>query len=112
MFILPAFFLKNQKTNETMKQATLNSGAFRTRRYSNEDTTGGTNNNSFDWSLISGWINGLGGIVTGLWGKSDKYVANMYGQLYDQQKKTNTVLWVVIGLVIALGVFLVVRKTK
>ena len=32
--------------------------------------------------------------------------------MYRQEQRTNTILWVVIGLVLALIVFLVIRKTK
>lgn len=50
--------------------------------------------------------------IVGLFSPSSKYTSQMYKQQYEQQKQTTTILWVVIGLVIALGVVLVIRKTK
>lgn len=91
------------------------------KRYSNDtatatNTTGSgsssSSGGSFDWGLIGGWLNSLGGVATGIWGTSDKYTSQMYAQMYEQQRRANTIIWVVIGLVLALGVFLVIRKTK
>ena len=82
------------------------SGAFSRPRYSNAD--------SFDWSKLdySGMLNSITEMVSNVWGKGDKYMTQAYQKMLDQQQKTNTVLWVVIGLVVALGVYLVVRKTN
>ncbi len=51
-------------------------------------------------------------VVNAIFGRSDQYRADALNQMYTQEKRSNTILWVVIGLVLALGVFLVVRKTK
>lgn len=51
-------------------------------------------------------------IATSIWGHENQWqVAGLQSQL-EAERKTNTMLWVVIGLVLALGVFLVIRKTK
>ena len=83
------------------------SGAFSRPRYSNAEAGG------FDWSKLdfAGMLNSITTMVSNVWGKGDKYMAQAYQKMLDQQQKTNTVLWVVIGLVVALGVYLVVRKT-
>ena len=93
-----------------MNTATRNYTGAYARRYSNESTAG---EGSFWQTLdLSGMFKSLTEMVTGIFGKGDKYVANMYSKMYEEQKKTTTVLWVVIGLVVALGVYLVIRKTK
>lgn len=68
------------------------------RRYSNAD---------FDWNAaVSDTTTMLGSIF----GTSDKYTAKAYSTMYKQEQRTNTILWVVIGLMVALGVVLLVRK--
>ena len=74
------------------------------------DTSG---SGMFDWGgFLSTLLNSGTTVVKSIWGKDDTYRAEAYNTLYEQEKRTNTILWVVIGLVIALGVFLVVRKNK
>lgn len=93
-----------------MNTSKTKSGVFGAQRYSNSDPTG--------WEValgkldISGMFNSLTNMASSIWGKGDKYMAQAYAKMFEQQQKTNTVLWVVIGLVVALGVFLVIRKTK
>ena len=94
---------------------TTKSGTF---RYSNDGTTPTTtttttSSGSWNWdSFVSGVFNLAGTVLPSIFGKSDKYQAQAYQQMYNQQKQTTTVLWVVIGLVLALGVVLLIRKTK
>ena len=51
-------------------------------------------------------------IVTSIWGKDNKWQVEGLNAQLEAERKTNTILWVVIGLVLALIIFLVVRKTK
>ena len=67
----------------------------------------------FNWdSFLTNLLSSGTSIVNSIWGKGDSWKADAYNTLYEQEKKTNTILWVVIGLVVALGVFLVIRKAK
>lgn len=67
----------------------------------------------FNWNQFSTGIIGLAdSFVTSFFGKEDSYRATAYSEMLQNEKRTNTVLWVVIGLILALGVFLVIRKTK
>lgn len=74
-----------------------------------QDTSG---SGSFDYGLIGGWLNSLGNIVTSIWGSSGNVQADMLNEQLRQERRTTTILWVIIGLVLALGVVLVIRKTK
>ena len=69
---------------------------------------------TFDWNKID--YNGIAGtiasMIESLFGKRDKYNAQIYQQINQQQQKTIMILWVVIGLMLALGVVLLIRKTK
>lgn len=68
---------------------------------------------AFDWGgLASSFINAASSVATSIWGNNNAWQANAYNTMYQQEKRTNTVLWVIIGLIVALGVFLVIRKTK
>ena len=51
-------------------------------------------------------------IVPSIWGNQNQWQATALNQQLEAERKTNTILWVVIGLVLALLVFLVIRKTK
>ena len=93
------------------------------KRFSNYDTentttTSGLGQNTsgsgaFDWGgLASSFINAASSVATSIWGNNNAWQANAYNTMYQQEKRTNTVLWVIIGLIVALGVFLVIRKTK
>lgn len=81
-------------------------------------TGGDQQTGTSDWtsqdtvSVINTGANLLQTVLTSIFGKNNTYLANSYNTLYEQEKRTNTILWVVIGLVLALGVFLVIRKTK
>lgn len=74
-----------------------------------QDTSG---SGSFNYGLIGGWLNSLGNIVTGIWGSTGNVQADMLNEQLRQERRTTTILWVIIGLVLALGVVLVIRKTK
>lgn len=88
----------------------------RKRQYSNKTVTD-TNGNvtetawyeNIDWG---GGLNSITSLFSNIFGKSDKYVGQMYQQMYKQQQRTTTILWCVIALIVALGVVLVVRKAK
>lgn len=54
----------------------------------------------------------LQNVLTSIFGRNHQYQASAVNTMYEQEKRTNTILWVAIGLILALGVFLVVRKTK
>lgn len=61
------------------------------------------------------WAGGLGSLTnlfSSIFGKSDKYTAQAYATMYKEQQRITTILWVVIGLMVALGVVLLIRKTK
>ena len=94
----------------------LNKDVRQYRRYSNAETTSSgtsTSGGSFDWgSFSTNLLNSATTLLGSIFGKSDKYKADAYETLYQQEQRTNTILWVVIGLVVALGVVLVIRKTK
>ena len=108
-----------------MKQDRITrSGAIRPR-YSNEGTTdqgglpGGNSGSSstgsgvFDWgSFINNLVGTAGGVLTSIFGKGDKYVVSAQNQIIEQQRKTTTILWAVIGLMAVLGVVLVIRKNR
>lgn len=51
-------------------------------------------------------------ILTSIFGRNNIQQASYATEMYRQEQRTNTILWVVIGLVLALIVFLVIRKTK
>ena len=51
-------------------------------------------------------------ILTSIFGRNNIQQANYANQMYAKEQQTNTILWVVIGLLLALGVVLVIRKTK
>lgn len=63
----------------------------------------------FNWSAS---LNSITSLFESIFGKSDKYVGQMYQQMYKQQQRTTTILWCVIALIVVLGVVLVVRKAK
>lgn len=73
----------------------------------------GSGSGTFNWG---GFINNLldsgTTIVTSIFGKDNKWQVEGLSAQLEAERKTNTILWVVIGLVLALIIFLVVRKTK
>lgn len=71
-----------------------------------------SSSNGWNWGILTSLANTFGSVATSIWGKGGEWQASAYKSMYNQQKQTNTILWVVIGLVLALGVVLVIRKTK
>lgn len=67
----------------------------------------------FDWTgFFNNLFDSANIIVPSVWGNQNQWQVNGLNQQLEAERKTNTILWVVIGLVLALLVFLVVRKTK
>lgn len=118
-----------------MKKKTLRNRAPLNKRYSNLgpvsdpyadfgswDKLGGTSgllgNSSKDGEgfdldgFLTSLINGGTSVLNTMYNKEDKWRANALESQLKSEKRTTTILWVVIGLVLALGVVLVVRKTK
>ena len=76
------------------------------------NTLSGTGNssgggNSFD---VNAAIKTVGSLLSSIFGKSDKYTANAYNTLYQQERKTNTMLWIIIGVVVLLAFVFILRK--
>ena len=78
----------------------------------NNTGTSSSSGSGWNWGILTSLANTFGSVATSIWGKGGEWQASAYKSMYDQQKQTNTILWVVIGLVLALGVVLVIRKTK
>lgn len=73
--------------------------------------SGGSSSSSVDWGgTVGSILTNLSDVAKSIWGRSDGYRAESYYYMLQSEKKTNTVLWVVIGLVLALGVVLVIRR--
>jgi hypothetical protein len=67
----------------------------------------------FSWGNFFSDLFGIGNtFVSSYWNNGDKVVAQYNAEMLRKQERINTILWVVIGLVVALGVVLVIRKTK
>ena len=78
---------------------------------SGSGTGGGwTAQNTVD--VINNGASALTTILTSIFGRNNIQQASYATEMYRQEQRTNTILWVVIGLVLALIVFLVIRKTK
>lgn len=78
--------------------------------YYNSSTSTGS---SFNWgSFLSNLINTGGSVATAIWGKDQSNQNAALSTLYQQEKRTNVILWVVIGLVVLLALFLVIKKSK
>ena len=71
---------------------------------------GWTSQNTVD--VINTGASTLTTILTSIFGRNNINQANYTNELDKQEQRTNTILWVVLGLVLALGVVLIVRKTK
>ena len=118
-----------------MKQPLFKSGAFRPqmrRRYSNfgetalpsfndmggvggltggNSSSGTTGSGAFDWNgLVQGVLDLGNTFVSHFWDTGAQTQANYTNELYKQEQRTNVILWVIIGLILALGVFLLIRK--
>ena len=79
--------------------------------YENIPTSG--TSSSVNWGgLLGQLINGTTSVLTSMFGRTEAAQLNAYQTMYKQEQRTNTILWVVIGLVVAMGVVLVLRKTK
>lgn len=66
---------------------------------------------SFSWgNFWNNLVTSASSVATSIWGNNSQWQANAYNTMYEQEKRTNTILWVVIGLVVALGVVLIIRK--
>lgn len=83
----------------------------------NQGTSGLGQNSSgsglFDWGkFLESLLNAGSTVATSIWGTNNTQQAQYVNELYKQEQRTNTILWVVLGLVLALGVVLVIRKTK
>lgn len=67
---------------------------------------------NFNWDSVN-WNQGFDSLthmLEGIFSPSTKWTSQMNAELYNQEKRTNTILWVIIGLMVALGVVLLVRK--
>ena len=87
-----------------------NSGLLDSGSTSSSSSDGWTSQNTVD--TINTGASMLTTILTSIFGRNNQYLASSYNTMYQQEKRTNTILWVVIGLVLALGIVLVIRKTK
>ena len=76
-------------------------------------SSGSSSGSSFNWGdFFKNLFSSATSITTGIWGNTANAQVAAYNTMYEQEKRTNTILWVVIGLVVALGVLIVIRKTK
>lgn len=122
------------KRNHTKKASPV-SGTFGVPRYSNydpyaapigpsmEDGSFTYNNGSSSSGLgtdtsgsgflsqIPGLVNTLGSVVTSIWGTSDNTRAEMWSNMYAQEKRTtNVLIGIVVALVLLAFVFLIIKK--
>lgn len=63
-------------------------------------------------NLINTGINSTASVLNSIFGHNYQWQSEALNTMYQQEKRTNTILWVAIGLILALGVVLVIRKTK
>jgi len=86
------------------------------RRYSNDEVTGQGSStgigSGWDWGQFNNTLGIIGSSLTSIFSPSSKWQNETNSQLYQQEKRTNTILWVVIGLMVALGVVLLIRKNN
>ena len=95
------------------------------KRYSNSNTVNGgglpggesssgtSGSGTFNWDVfLNNLISAGTSITTSIWGHDNQWQVTGLELQLEAERKTNTMLWVVIGLVLALGVFLVIRKSK
>lgn len=90
------------------------SGVIGKPRYSNRKSTDDDDDDESFWKSINwnGIFSDLSGTISSIFGKSDKYTAAAQKELIKQQNKINTILWVVVGLMAAVGIVLLIRKTR
>lgn len=91
----------------------LQSDAFARNRYSNDDGLGQSSSGSgtFNWSFVGDWLNSASNAITGIWGTSDKYLANAYQTMYNQERKnTNLLIGIVVALLLLAFAFLIIKK--
>lgn len=109
----------------------VKSGAFTRKRYSNYDGTevgptlpngdfySNTNglgtdtsgSGTFNWGFVGDWLNSASNVITGIWGTSDRYVANAYQNMYNQERKnSNLLIGIVVALVLLAFAFLIIKK--
>ena len=73
----------------------------------------GTGSGMFNWTgFIKDLFQSANTIIPSIFGNQAEVQVNALNQQLKAEQRTNTILWVVIGLVLALLVFLVIRKTK
>ncbi len=70
----------------------------------------GSSGSWFDWNSFNQSLGTVSNLISNLFSPSWKWQNQTNSQLYQQEKRTNTILWVVIGLILALGVVLLIRK--
>ena len=75
-------------------------------------TSSSGSGSQFPWTTLINGIRDLGVSIANIWSPAGNYTSASYAAQLRQEKQTNTILWVVIGLVLALGVVLVLRKNK
>lgn len=106
----------------------VNSDAFNRKRYSNYlptykelqekyGTTGtslgkdSSGSGTFNWGFVGDWLNSASNAITGIWGTSDRYVANAYQTMYNQERKnTNLLIGIVVALLLLAFAFLIIKK--
>ena len=71
---------------------------------------------AFNWQIFSSMfnnlVNGTSSVLQSIYGTNNVQQAQYTQEMLKQERRTTTILWVIIGLVLALGVFLLIRKTK
>lgn len=95
------------------ERVSVNSDAFTRKRYSNDTVLGQDSSGSgtFSWAYVGDWLNSAADIFTGIWGTSDKYAANAYQSMYNQERKnTNLLIGIVVALLLLAFAFLILKK--
>lgn len=87
-----------------------NSGLLPSGTTSSSSSGGWTPQNTVD--VVNTGAGLIQTVLTSIFGRNNVQQAQYTNQLYQNERRTNTILWVIIGLVVALGVVLIIRKTK
>ena len=75
--------------------------------------SGSTGSGTWNWNSFWSDLTGLGNtFISSYWNKGSDVQAAANYELYKESQKTTYILWAVIGLMLALGVVLLIRKTK